>query len=300
MIFSEIYSIYYQAVSKILTAARKGAGEQEFRDIVAKNAFSESHMTILPALKSGRWPLLRPDGAPVLKHDPTMPLTHLEKRWLKALLDDPRVQLFQPEFPDLSDVTPLFTQADYKLFDQYADGDPYDDPDYIRIFRLLLEGIRTQRPVQVLMTNRQGRDMWVRFYPRELEYSSKDDKFRVLTDGCRFHHINVGRILDCTWYEGFGSWKNQPPAPVARQVTLEITDQRGALERVMLHFAHFEKQASRIDDTHYLLRLQYLEPDETELLIRILSFGPHVRIVEPDPLADALRRRLTEQKSCGI
>ena len=51
-----------------------------------------------------------------------------------------------------------------------------------------------------------------------------------------------------------------------------ITDERNALERAMLHFAHFEKQAERTDDGRYILRLKYYENDETEIVIRVLSF----------------------------
>ena len=84
MIFSELYSAYYNTVAKIMEAAfNPEATEKDLQRCVMEEAFSESVLTILPALKSGKWPLLHEDLSPVLLHKPTMPLTNLEKRWLK-------------------------------------------------------------------------------------------------------------------------------------------------------------------------------------------------------------------------
>lgn len=86
MIFSELYSAYYNTVAKIMEAAfNPEATEKDLQRCVMEEAFSESVLTILPALKSGKWPLLHEDLSPVLLHKPTMPLTNLEKRWLKAI-----------------------------------------------------------------------------------------------------------------------------------------------------------------------------------------------------------------------
>lgn len=145
MIFSELYSAYYNTVAKIMEAAfNPEATEKDLQRCVMEEAFSESVLTILPALKSGKWPLLHEDLSPVLLHKPTMPLTNLEKRWLKAIAEDPRVKLFGVKFPELDDVEPLFTRDDYKIYDQYSDGDPFEDEAYIEHFRLMLSAIRKQ------------------------------------------------------------------------------------------------------------------------------------------------------------
>ncbi|MDO4354830.1 MAG: hypothetical protein Q4C93_07690, partial [Clostridia bacterium] len=67
MIFSELYSVYYNTVAKIIEAAfEPGVTESDLRRCVADSAFTESALTILPALKSGKWPLLREDLSPAL------------------------------------------------------------------------------------------------------------------------------------------------------------------------------------------------------------------------------------------
>ena len=135
MIFSELYSAYYNTVAAILSRVTDGEhSEKELQKIVTERAFGESALTILPALKSGKWQLMRPDLTTPLTHKPTMPLTTLQKQWLKAISLDPRVKLFGVTFPDLEDVEPLFTSEDYYVYDKYSDGDPFEYEEYIRQF----------------------------------------------------------------------------------------------------------------------------------------------------------------------
>jgi predicted DNA-binding transcriptional regulator YafY len=64
----------------------------------------------------------------------------------------------------------------------------------------------------------------------------------------------------------------------------------------MMHFAHFEKRAEHIEGARYLLRLKYDMRDETEIVIRVLSFGPMVRAVAPQTFVDLIKERLIMQK----
>lgn len=301
MIFSELYSAYYHTVSKILSLALASKlSEKEMRRQIEENAFSESVLTILPALRGQRWQLLDQNLSPVIRHVPSMPLTLLEKQWLKAILSDARVRLFDISIDGLEDVPPLFTESDHKIYDRYSDGDPYEDAHYIRNFRMVREAIRTGRPLWVWMENRRGKEVTMRFFPQRLEYSEKDDKFRVIATGCRFAQFNLARIKGCEFYNGPGPWKDRPQKDPLREVELHVTNERNALERVMLHFAHFEKQAERLDAKHYTVRLRYYESDETEIVIRILSFGPFVKVTAPDSFVNLIKERLVRQKSCGL
>ncbi len=301
MIFSELYSVYYNTVAKILAAASSpGTTQRDLQKIVMEQAFSESTMTILPALRTGKWPLLRKDLSSVLFHRPTMPLTMLQKRWLKALLDDPRLKLFDVSMPDLENVKPLFTREDYRIFDQYADGDPYEEETYIRHFRMLLTAIKAGSPVEVCFQSRRGETLQSRLYPVGLEYSSKDDKFRLLTEGCDYREINLARILDCTVCDDDGPWGEPFAQEPDQEMTLWVTDGRNALERAMLHFAHFEKRTQRRPDGNYLLHLKYQKKDEQELVIRVLSFGPFVKALAPEAFVEKIKEKLMTQKSCGL
>ena len=132
MLFSEIYGSYFNVVAAVLSEASDGKlTDRRMTELVWEKAFAESALAIPAALKSGTWPLLDQEYHSILHHKPTMPLTMLQKRWLKALLSDPRIALFDPDTTGLEDVDPLYAQDTFILFDQYADGDPYGDPAYI-------------------------------------------------------------------------------------------------------------------------------------------------------------------------
>ncbi|MGM9610657.1 MAG: hypothetical protein ACI3ZE_03375, partial [Candidatus Woodwardiibium sp.] len=107
-------------------------------------------------------------------------------------------------------------------------------------------------------------------------------------------------ISSCRYDHGGRRRTEEPPAERVCTVTAEITDERNTLERAMLHFAHFEKQVKRIDERRYLLCLRYYESDETELVIRMLSFGPYIKVLAPDRFVSLMRERLIAQKSCGL
>lgn len=80
--------------------------------------------------------------------------------------------------------------------------------------------------------------------------------------------------------------------------TLLGIDCRNVLERVLLHFAHFKKTAERIDKDRYTITFYYDKEDETEVVIRVLSFGPLVKATEPEHFINLIKQRLISQKSC--
>jgi len=298
MLFSEVYGSYYNVIAAILTQAVAGElTDGRINDIVRGAAFGESVLTIPAALRSEAWPLLTPQNTTPLAHAPTMPLTLLQKRWLKTLLLDPRIRLFDPPDAGLADVEPLYAPDDFCYFDRCLDGDPYEDPQYIAHFKTILTALREKRRLRVRFVGRLGtRHSWA-CIPYKLEYSSKDDKFRVLTSLPRSTMtVNVARIKSCELLDFRTEESYRPLPPVRDTLVLELTDERNALERVMLHFSHLEKQTVRLDERHYRLTLRYDREDETELLIRVLSFGPVLRVVSPDSFAEKVKERLDKQK----
>ena len=303
MLFHEIYSTYFQTVAKILTeAVDHPLTSGEIDSIVREYAFDESTLNIPESLGIAHWKLLKEDGTTILKKKPTMPLTILQKRWINAVALDPRNRLFTDHPVTFPDVEPLFLPEDISVFDQYLDGDPYEDAGYIQNFRLILDGIRHQYPIQITVTNRHGKRITTKTIPEYLEYSEKDDKFRLIGTGSRLGNtINLGRITSCEKCEsqkGEKVGKRNLPRP--RKVIFELVDDRNALERVLMHFAHFEKQVEKIEDQKYQVTLHYDKEDETEILIRVLSFGPMLRVVKPAAFIHLIKDRLSEQKSCGL
>ena len=113
-------------------------------------------------------------------------------------------------------------------------------------------------------------------------------------------NLNLARIVRCV--PSSREFKYKPDKEIQidhRIIELEVIDQRNALERVLMHFAHFEKQAEKIDQSRYKVLITYDNDDETEMVIRILSFGPMVKVVAPNHFVDLIKDRLIQQKSCG-
>lgn len=302
MLFHEIYGSYYNAVAKILDyAVKDDLTQQKMKEICDEKAFSESFLEIIPALKEEKWKLITKDLKTPLENSPTMPLTELQLRWLKAISLDKRIRLFNVNTDFLKDVEPLFNSEDYVIFDKYSDGDPYEDENYIKIFRAMLFSIKHKQKIAVEYSSKKGNNRRIICVPVGLEYSEKDDKFRVLLHDCRFASVlNVSRIKNVEILCNANDFQLTKPERHEKFFIAELTDERNALERVMLHFAHFKKEAERIDKTHYLLKIYYDESDETELVIRVLSFGPFLKVTEPQNFVNLIKERLIRQKSCEL
>ena len=345
MLFHEVYGSYYNVVAGILTEAVRGdLSGARIRKIIEEKAYLESGTAIPKALEKGAWPLIRKNYTTPVRHVPTMPLTLLQKQWMKAICQDPRVRLFDPPLQELEGVEPLFEPDFFVWYDRYADGDPYEEPLYQEHFRLVLLALRERRGLRIGYRGRRFRHNQV-YFPERLEYSSKDDKFRLLahSPSGKPYAIRLASMSEVSLTESpaeaEGSLALQPdisetsmagspaeaegrtdaqpdasetsraehPAaagsgfrPSKETVILELVDERNALERAMIHFSDLEKETVKLDDIHYRITLRYRKDDETEILIRVLSFGPKVKVVAPESFIHLIRERLEMQKRFNV
>lgn len=317
-LFHEIYGCYYAVVGKILRTARQnGVTRADIHSLVDAYAFAESGLHLIPRLLDGTWDLLREEDGrwySKLAHARTeTPLTNLQKSWLKTILQDPRMRLFLSDEQTaqygawLADIPRLWQTSDFHVFDRALDGDPYEDTEYRGRFALLLRAIHERAVLLADYQKGKGGTMRISFVPTHFQYSAKDDKFRVLGRELLSNGrvkpllINVARIITL---ERSGQpapqWMREkavpPRPPHTSQVLLYIWPERNGLERCMTQFAFYEKETwtDERGPGHYC-RIQYPRDEETELLIRILSFGPVVRVLEPEPFVRQVRRRVEKQ-----
>jgi len=297
MLFSELYGAYYNCMADILRIAVGHApSQEEIRSVIEAKGFAESGIHITRALLKEEYKLIRKDGSTPIQKAPEMPLTDLEKRWLKAITLDPRFALFGETIGGLEDVTPLFKPEDIDVFDKYGDGDPYEDPEYKASFSMVLQAVRERKNLDISTVSGQGRLSRILFRPDFIEYSEKDDKFRAigiqLGKGPRT--VNIQRIRSISFCDTVIEGPIQKYQS-EREVVFELLDIRNALERVMLHFAHFEKETEHLSGKKYRVRLRYDKDDETELLIRLLSFGPMIHVTGPEDFVSLLKDRIRRQ-----
>lgn len=326
-LFSEIYSCYYQVLRHLL-CSRDALTIQDIRSRICGEGFEESLLSMIPRLEDGTWNLFEKDGK--LYHSRLSsafitPVSDLEKSYLKALLSDPRIGLFldQEQLSALdqmlASVTPLWKQEQFYYFDRFADGDPYEDENYHHCFRTLLQAQKENRYVDIDYTSPGGNRVHHHYIPARLEYSVKNDKFRLLAlkpgsapkdqNGRRSEQrhskmkleiLNVSRIQSVRLMEQTLSSSADLDAIIQRSyykepLRLRIVNKRNALERAMLHFANYEKNTTKIDEDTYECLIYYNQNMETELLIEVMSFGPMLTVLGNERFLNNLKARLERQ-----
>lgn len=317
-LFEKVYGCYYQVIRCLLEeGAKKPLTKGEMDEFIRKHGFLESSLFLLPRLTDNRWPLFTrtEEGLFVsrLKNTAKQPLTLLQKSWLKALLSDDRIRLF---FKDqelalleasLEEIPPLFHWEDFHYFDRYRDGDEYSSPQYRENFQTVLTALSENKALIVSYQGKQKDSMICEVAPCRLQYSSKDDKFRLLCLEHYRHHfsremvLNLSKVKAChlsrkKGLEGLKERQLQKDRKAAEPVVIEISGERNSLERCMLHFARYEKQTEYDSEKQAYISSIYYDPaDETELLIDILSFGPVIRVLGPQPFLELVKQRVKRQ-----
>lgn len=301
MLFSEIYSSYFNVVAKVLERAVNGSlTEKEISDIIMEKAFGESILNIPNLLKNGSWKLLDDKLETPIKNAPKMPLTLIQKQWLKAVLSDKRIKLFNPSVSGLEDVEPLYNPDTIVYFDRFSDGDDFENPEYIRIFQTILEALHQKRKIKIRYTGKRWKEKEFICSPLKLEYSSKNDKFRLKANAFgKLFVLNLSKVSNCELLNYKIDDSLNDKGDERRTLVFNLYDERSALERVMLSFSDLEKKAERIDDNTYKVEMKYDKDDETEILIRILSFGPMIKVIYPEKFIKQLKNRIEKQESCG-
>ncbi|MBQ9243018.1 MAG: WYL domain-containing protein [Proteobacteria bacterium] len=311
-LFHEIYGIYFKLVSEIIEEAIQrqaqngsGVSYNRARQIMQDAGIYNACITnILDALfdnskkmEVDRWNLIDSEGKTHIKNKPSRPITTLEKRWLKTLLADPKIQLFSVSSQGLEDVEPLWSQDVIRTFDTAADADPYDQEAYRKRFQMILQAVREKTWLDL---SSEDENIKVHFFPQKLEYSAKDDKFRV--EGIADNHLEmfeIAQIKNCHISSDqsgecdFSEFQKTN----TKTLVLEIYDNYNTLSRLLIELSNYEKTDVRqIAGSTYSLELKYREGDAGELRTRLLGFGPHVKVLEPEEFIAEMRQRVTKQK----
>lgn len=303
-LFDETYGKYYHVINDLIDECVDNGivYEDDARQIISRHSFSaETEWIVLDYIKQGRWSVLEYDEkrkgiiTSFDKKPARMPFSLIEKRWIKSILSDPRAQLFDLDTAKLEDVDALYNQEDNRVFDLVSDGDPYDDPSYRYNFKLICDATAAGLSVNIKYKDQKGDAIDVNVIPKKIEYSEKDDKFRVIAASENKQIIiNMARIDYCNYCQGLKEAEIQKPEK--RVLAMKLTDERNALERAATHFSQYRKiRISRIDESNYYLEYEYDEDMENELVMRAISFGSGVKVLKPDIVVEKIKARLSRQ-----
>lgn len=315
ILFSEVYNSYYQILQSLLQR-QGGFTLDDLKSKVKEQGFEESLLYLIPKLSSQEWSICEKDGTHyicALSEEFYVPLTTLQKSYVKTILLDKRMKLFLDDgqrealLLQLSDVEVLWEESWFHYYDRFSDGDDYSNPNYIACFRTLLSAIEQQCFVDIEYTSKAYRRVHHHYLPARLEYSVKNDKFRLLAmeytknKHMRFEILNLERIVKVSLMD------KKPETAVdlnaliretyyREPVRLLIHDKRNALERAMLQFANYDKNTTKLSEDTYECLIYYNEKQETELLIEVLSFGPMIKVMGNERFLLQLKKRLNRQK----
>ena len=107
--------------------------------------------------------------------------------------------------------------------------------------------------------------------------------------------INLGRIVALAFAENYLKNNTDSQKTETDTIVLELTDERNALERVSMHFANLKKRTIKIDENKYKMELEFNRDDELEMVIRLLQFGPVIKVLEPSYVVVEIKRRIGMQ-----
>lgn len=313
-LFSEVYNCYFQVI-KSLIEKKKKISEKEVNFRIQRDCFEESILYLLPMLTEKGWGFYENQGDFLHSRLSTgfyVPLTTLQKSYLKAILLDDKISLFLDDEEiarinaALAGITPLYQPEDFHYYDRFTDKDNYQDPAYRKHFRMILTAVQSHEYLDILYESRFHRRIHHTCLPCRLEYSIKNDCFRLLAVASPLRRnpdieiFNLSRIREIL-----------PTGQTARQlpdinkslrrsyyrepVRIIIKNQRNALERAMLQFANYEKSTRRLSADTYECLIYYNKKTETELLIEILSFGPMIKVVGNESFLRLVKERLMRQ-----
>ncbi|MBR1930687.1 MAG: WYL domain-containing protein [Lachnospiraceae bacterium] len=314
-LYSEIYNCYYNIIHNLLSR-NAPFSKEELISVVSREGFDETMLYLIPKLDSGEWNFFKKEDdlyVSTLHNKPDLVLSTLQKRWLKTLLLEPRIRLFLDDDAltsiqtALDGVEPLYNGADFYVYDRFADGDDYADENYRKNFRTILSAIESGQYLNISFNTHRNNRLHYWYLPCKLEYSVKNDRFRLLAlearkrSHFRLHIINLSRMDEI---KETGKYAREIPdinAYITKEydekpVTLLITNERNALERAMLQFANYKKNTVRIDENTYKCKIYYNKSNETELLIEVLSFGPAIKVIGNGHFLELLKKRLLCQR----
>ena len=315
-LFSELYNSYYQIVYDLITK-KQPLSQETIAETIQKKGYEESMLYLIPKLAEDGWQFFHKENGTYtsrLSSQLTLPLSTLQKSWLKALLLDRRIQLFlsdeqlQQLSMQLSDVDALFAPQDFYYYDAFTDGDDYNDEIYRQHFRTLMHAIEKREYLNISYQSRLSNRIHYWFLPCKLEYSIKNDCFRLLAleqrnrSQYKLFTLNVSRITEII---PLGKYATHTPninryikrAYYKEPVTLLIKNERNTLERAMLQFANYEKNTVKCGEDLYQCEIYYNKSNETELLIEVLSFGPTIKVLGNENFLKQLKERLAAQKA---
>lgn len=292
-LFHKIYSVYFKTVSRILeqlSQKETALSAKDINQIIKANAFpsdakssKEQKAALLTQLQEWSILILNENGLYESElRNIIRPQTTLEKQWLLTIQNHRTFSLFADvtqlpkQWSDAKQTTqPLYQADSFELFDKFSDGDDYNNELYKENFRNLLQAIKEHRYISFQYhTNTEQKTISIdRIIPVNLEYSPKNDKFRLLAFDRKYLELahkpkefkqaiirqtifNLSNFQSsCQLHETLTEQEKQKLKQVSAKYSkqpksvavIELVDARNALQRALISFSDYQKEVMQLD-----------------------------------------------------
>ena len=300
-IFDEYYGRFYQVAESVLSAAlKKGLTPAEVRKIILEKGFDGTALTLEKDFVKNWKMLVRDEKGlyhSVVDNISHLAPTELEYRWLKTIAQDEKFRLFSDDKFEGEESEHLYDKDMLVYFDRPERGDDFNSQGYISNFRCILSAINEKRMLDIEYKSKNGDDSrFITCRPVKLDYSLKDDRFRlIIFRKHAYNYLLLSKIVKC--HLGQLAMDRDVDACLFDDSELIFTlyDKHNALERIMLQLADYKKEVYRLDDGNYEVKLYYNKGDEGQIVGRILSFVPYVKVKSPDSVVKQIAQKVSEQ-----
>ncbi len=243
------------------------------------------------------------------------PLTDLEAKWLLTLLNDDKAKMFfcgkekeavrNAILEEKKEISPFKTES-IVYFDRYY---RYCDFEIEGIkLKTIIKAMNAARTVKIRYLSLHGNVVSGEFNPLAVEYSKRDDVFRVILRSSVNNTVftmvldNIEEIIitDTDYDIAQAAEELEKNLEHNRKsVIIEFYDHRNLADRILSELSPFEKICSYNPETKlYTLTVFYQRDDELEMVIRLMGYGNEISIKDTrHPIYCEIRKRLLLQKA---
>lgn len=326
-LFDEVKNRYFHIIFQVLNECKDGMKKDEIIRIVDEEEFQEKvigreyqtfdkfllneyveeeNYNVLKEHDGKFYPSIHNDGIPALP----VRFTNIEKAWLRALSDEPKLRMILSE-GTASKLKKALGDFESPIKNEYIEmtnisrlPEIVSVEEYENNFRALLEAILKEKPIRYCNKDRLGNtycDMLS--LPIRLEYSLRDGRFRVsmfslnekrpiMANICSMSSVEIEDkdLSEISRFEAIRLLREKRYS--AEPVVLEVTDRKAAMERCFMSFSGLERSSRCIEKDKYEIKLSYYVFEEDEIIRKILALGPYVKVLSPQHMVDEVIRRI--------
>lgn len=260
-----------------------------------------------------------------------LPLTKMEVRWLKTVLEDPLARIFLNEeqitmILETLNVAPYevrsFMMESINYFDRYnlekrfITGNKKKSQEKrhtvreIFFLKTINQAIENEQMLKIVFKNWKGEKIYITCAPVWVEYSRRDDVFRLwyINRGKNeIRIINISRILQVLVQQERKFDKNEQRIKMRELYAKTMTSikvefyqgDKNLQDRLLTEFSIWKKKCTFNSETQkYTITLYYSSLDEKEIVIRLLSYGPYIKVIadEDNYVLVELKERIIAQR----